>query len=194
MYRHVVFNANASDARHVNSRFNRDHVSGNQNMSLSTRHTGLLMHFQAKPMSGAVHKIFVKPVVRQNPSGGGIDIPTRDAGLRRGDRSRLRLLDRPIPSPYARRRASDEYSPRNIAAIVAEYNTQVQYHQFVFSQPFFRRPRMRMCGARSDRRPTNAGPSASAQIAKLLDADLRSIKPYFSAPAAMQPFAHAGRQ
>ena len=132
MHRHVVFNANSSDARYVNSRFNRNHVSGNQNMFLSTRHPGLFMHFQAEPMSGAMHKIFVKPVVRQNPSGGGIDIPTGDAGPRRGNRSRLRFLDRAIASPYARRGASDEDSPRNIAAIVAEYSTQVEDDQFIF--------------------------------------------------------------
>ena len=145
MHRDVVFNANSSDAWHVNPWFDRNHVSWNQNVLLSTRHTGILVHFQPESVSSAVHEIMVKPVTRQNPSGGGIYLSTTDAGLRRGYCGRLRFLDRAIPSPYARRSASYEDSPSNIAAIVAEYNTQVQHHQFIFPQALFGRPRMRVC-------------------------------------------------
>jgi len=73
MYRHVVFNANASDARHVNSWFDRNHVPWNQDVLLSTRHPWIFVHFQAESMPGAVHEIMVKAVARQNPSGGSVD-------------------------------------------------------------------------------------------------------------------------
>jgi hypothetical protein len=145
VHRDVVFNANASDARYVNSWFDRNHVPWNQDVLLSTRHPWIFVHFQAESVSGAVHEIMVKAVARQNPSGGGVDISTPGAGLRSGYRGRLRFLDSAIPPPHAHRSASDEDSSRNITAIVAEYNTQVQYHQFIFPQAFFCGPRMRVC-------------------------------------------------
>lgn len=142
MHRDVVFNANSSDARHVNAWFYCNHVPWNQDVLLSARHPGVFVHFQAESVSGAVHKMLVKPVTRQNPSGGGIDIPTTAASARCRDGGRLRFLNCAIPSPYPRRSASDEDSPRDIATIVREYNTQVQYHQFIFPQASFRWPRM----------------------------------------------------
>ena len=142
MHRHIVFNANSSDTRHVNPRFDGNHVPWHQDVFLSTRHSGILVDFESQSMSRAVHEIVVKPVTRQNPSGGGIDIPRTGSGLRRGYRSRLRFLYCPIPSPYARRSAPHKHGPRNIAAIVGEYNTQVQYHQFIFPQALLRWPRM----------------------------------------------------
>jgi hypothetical protein len=144
MHCHVVLNANPPDARYVYAWFDGNHVPLSQNVPLSTGHPWIFVHLKTKSVSGAMHKIRVKPVTRQNPSGGGIDIPTAGSRPRRGYRSRLRFLDRAIPSPYARRGTSDENSARDIAAIVGEYSTQVQYHQFIFPQSLFRRPRMGM--------------------------------------------------
>src|SRR4029077_8662470 len=109
---------------------------------LSARHPGVFVHFQPESVPGAVHEILVKPVTRQNPSGGSIDIPAPDAGPHCRDGGRLCFLDRAIPSPYARRSTSDKNGARKIAAIVREYSTQVQYHQFIFPQPFFRGSRV----------------------------------------------------
>jgi len=132
MHRDVVFNANSSDARNVNPWFYCNHVPWNQDVLLSARHAGVFVHFQPESVSGAVHEILVKPVTRQNPSGRGIDVPATDPNPRCRDGGRLRFLDRAIPSPYARRGASDENGARKIAAIVREYSTQVQYDQFIF--------------------------------------------------------------
>src|SRR6266481_2901256 len=144
MHRDVVFNTNSSNARHVNAWFDGNHVPWNQDVLLSPRHPRIFVHFQPEPVSSAVHEVIVKPVSRQNPSGSGIDIPATDADPRGRDGGRLRFLDRAIPLPYARRGASYEDSPREIAAIVGEYSTQVQYHQFIFPQSLFRGPRMRV--------------------------------------------------
>jgi hypothetical protein len=144
MYRDVVLNANSSDAWHINPGLNRNYIPWIQYVLLSARHAGLFVHLQSQPMSGAVHEIPVQPVTLQNVSGGCIDLPTGHASFRRGDCGPLGFLNRAVPSAYTRRSPSNEDSPRNIATIVAEYNTQVQYHQFIFAQPFFRGPRMRM--------------------------------------------------
>src|SRR5579864_3264389 len=130
----VVFNANPSNAGHVNSRFDGNHVSRNQDVLLSARHAWIFVHFQAESVSGAMHKKRVKLVARQNSSGSGIDISTAGTRPRRSYRGRLRFLDRAIPSPYAHRGTSHEDSARNVATIVAEYSTQVQHDQFIFPQ------------------------------------------------------------
>lgn len=128
----IVFNANASDAGHVNARFYGNHVSGNQDILLTASHPGLFVHFQPKSVSGAMHKILIEPVTRQDPPGGGIHIATTDASLRGGYCSRLRFANRLIATPDARRSAPNEDGPGDIAAIVGEYNTQVEDDQFIF--------------------------------------------------------------
>src|ERR1700730_15429832 len=100
-------------------------------------------------MSGAMHKIRVKAVTRQNPPGGGIDISATCARARRSYGGRLGFLNRAIPSPYACGCPSHEGSARNVATIVAEYSTQVQHDQFIFPQSPSGRPRVRVGGALS---------------------------------------------
>src|SRR6266852_5795853 len=108
---------------------------------------GILVHFEPKAVSSAVHKISVQAVVRQNSPGGGVDITAACAGLRCRYGSGLRFLHGAVPSADALWGAPDKHSPRDIAAIMAEYSTQVQHHQFIFPQSFSGRPRMRIGGA-----------------------------------------------
>src|ERR1700730_9587271 len=100
-------------------------------------------------MSGAMHKIRVKAVTRQNPLGGAIDISATWTRRLRSHGGRLGFVNRAIPSPYACGCASHKDSARNIAAIVAEYSTQVQHDQFIFPQSPSGRPRVRVGGALS---------------------------------------------
>jgi hypothetical protein len=146
----IVFNANASDAGQVNARFNGNHVSWNQDYLLTASHPGLFVHFQPKSMPGAMHKILVEPVTRQNPPGGGIHSFTTDAGLRGGYCCRLRIVNRLIATPDARRSAPNEDGPGNIAAIVGEYNTQVEDDQFIFPESFLGGPRVGVGGTRTE--------------------------------------------
>src|SRR6266849_2678641 len=126
---------------------------------------GILVHFEPKAMSGAVHKISVQAVVRQNSPGGGVDITAACAGLRCRYGSGLRFLHGAVPSADALWGAPDKHSPRDIAAIMAEYSTQVQHHQFIFPQSFSGRSRMRIGRAlaegydRLERRTGGASPA-----------------------------------
>jgi hypothetical protein len=87
-------------------------------------------------------------MIEKTPSG-SVDASGRHTGSKSVMRGFLGLLHRFVPSPDASGRASQKNRARQITAVVAEYSTQVQYHQFVFLQPLFRGMRMRQGRTRS---------------------------------------------
>src|SRR5260370_9194595 len=101
MHRHIVFNANSSDARHVNPGFDRNHIPCNQEVFLSTRHPGVFMHLKSESVSGAVHEIMVEPVTAQNVSATSTEIPGPAPRPGCAHYTRLRFLHRALPSPLA---------------------------------------------------------------------------------------------
>src|SRR5580693_1420806 len=121
----VIFNANASDAPHVNPRFNRDHESRFQPCFLSACHPRILVNFQAQSVPRAMREKPVQFVTGQNLPRSGIHIPTARAGPYRRDRRDLRFQDCPVPLFHTRRGLANVHRPRDVAAIVREYSTQV---------------------------------------------------------------------
>src|SRR5260370_42520115 len=116
-------------------------------------------------------------MARQNLPGSRIDVTTADAGLDCGDCGRLRVLHRTIPSPDARRGPPYKYGAGNVAAIVAEYSTQVQHDQFIFPQSLGRGACMRVGGALSKSHDALEGPPGSSALPPLvlnLRGDLQS--------------------
>src|SRR5262249_24922217 len=144
---HVVLDTDTPHSFHVNSRLYGNHVSRLQPAGLPFRHPGILVYFEAQAMTGAMHEVAVQTVARQNVPGCPVHVTASDANPHGGNRSRLRFLNCPIPSPDASWRSPQKKRARNVAAIVAEYSTQVQYHQFIFPQALGRRPCMRQRGA-----------------------------------------------
>src|SRR5260370_8098123 len=117
---------------------------------------------------------------RQNLPGSRIDVTTADAGLDCGDCGRLRVLHRTIPSSDARRGPPYKYGAGNVAAIVAEYSTQVQHDQFIFPQSLGGGPCMRVGGALSKSHDGFESPSGSPALPHLvltLAAHLQSPDP-----------------
>src|SRR5579864_8282489 len=76
-----------------------------------------------------------------------INGPAGDSRLQRSSCRRLRLQDRLIPLTDPRGGLTDVHRTRQIAAVAAEYSTQVQYDQLVFPNSARRRTRMRQCRA-----------------------------------------------
>jgi hypothetical protein len=55
----IILNANPPDACRIHTRFNRNYVSWLKASLLTPRHPGVFVHFESKPMAGAVNKKMV---------------------------------------------------------------------------------------------------------------------------------------
>ena len=99
-----------------------------------------------------MHKVLFQSVFLENISCGRVDLAAGYSGLYRCDTGRLRFLDRLIPPANALRCPTQIHRTRHIAAIVAEYNTQVQHDQLIFPQALGGGSRMRQRGSASPKR------------------------------------------
>jgi hypothetical protein len=124
-YCHVVFDPDAPNTFEVHARFYRNHISWFESSCLVSRYSGLFMYFQSQTMTCTVHEPRFQPVLLQDVSHGGIHIPAGNASLHRRYPGFLCFLYCPVPAPNSLRRPSHVDRSRHIAAIVAEYNTQV---------------------------------------------------------------------
>src|SRR5580693_6320956 len=79
----------------------------------------------------------------------GVDSPAGDSRLQRVSCRRLRVQDRLIPLANAHGGLTDVHGARQVAAVAAQYSTQVQYDQLVFPDSARRGTRMRQRRARS---------------------------------------------
>jgi hypothetical protein len=52
----IVLNANPADTRRIHARFDGDYISRLEALLLPSRHPGILMYFESKPMARAVNK------------------------------------------------------------------------------------------------------------------------------------------
>jgi len=150
MNSHFVLNAHAPHAFHINSRLQGHHVTLTDFLFLTSGNPRPFVDFDAQTVARAVYEITSEAVlIEKTPRD-----PVNASGSHTGPESVLRrflgLLHCFVPSPYASRCASQKDRARQIAAIVAEYSTQVQDHQFVFLQSLFSRPRMRQSGTRPE--------------------------------------------
>src|SRR5271169_6417080 len=85
----------------------------------------------------------------QNISCRRVDSAARYSRLQRISCRRLRIQNRVIPLADTRRRLTNVYSARKVAAVAAQYSTQVQYDQLVFPDSARGRTRMWQRRARS---------------------------------------------
>jgi hypothetical protein len=147
MNNHVVFYAYTPNAGHINSRLDGHYVPWHQSLLLALRQTGFLMHIKPEAMSGTVHEAMIEAITCKNAASRRIYISTTDARLYCGNGRGLRFPNGSIPLPDSLRRAPHKNRASYVTAIVAEYSTQVQYHQFIFAQSLSGGPRMWVRGA-----------------------------------------------
>src|SRR5438046_470935 len=148
---YIVLDSYASDACRIHTGLNCDYVSRLQALFLPSRHPGIFMHFESKPVARTVNKKMVQTIAGQDLPRRRVDVPAGRGALARCDRRRLGLQNRAVPTPDAFWRPPHVHCARYVAAIVAEYSTQVQHDQLIFPQSFGRRTRMRQCGSLSER-------------------------------------------
>ena len=125
MNSHFVLNANAPHAFHINSWLHGHHVTRTNFLFLASANPRPFMDFDAQTVARAVYEIASQAVlIEKTPRG-----PVNASGSYTGPESVLRrflgLLHCFVPSPDASRCASQKDRARQIAAIVAEYSTQV---------------------------------------------------------------------
>src|SRR5881227_2508677 len=97
----------------------------------------------SQAMTRTVDEKMVLSITCQDLSRGSVDVPAGDPLSYCRDRRFLRLQNRLIPRADAFRGAPRENRAGNVAAIVAEYNTQVQHDQLIFPQSLASRPGVR---------------------------------------------------
>src|SRR5216684_5474643 len=90
-----------------------------------------------------MHKQTIKMVTRQNPPCRGVYLAADGVICCRGNGCRLRFQNPAVPHPDATGGPPHKDRTGDVAAIVAEYNTQVQDHQLIFPQSFGGGTRMR---------------------------------------------------
>src|SRR5258708_19469666 len=90
-----------------------------------------------------MHKILFQSVFLEDFPRGRIHFSASYPCLDGSDRGLLRFLNRPVPFPHALACTPHMHGTRHVAAIVAEYSTQVQHDQLIFPQLLSRRPSMR---------------------------------------------------
>jgi hypothetical protein len=127
-----VLEANSTHAFHINSRFQGHHVARTNFLFLASPHSRPFVDFNTEAMSGAVHEVRSQAMLIQDTPRRSINASGRYTRPEGVVRRFLSLLYRFIPSPDASRRASQKNHARQVAAVVAEYSTQVQHDQFVF--------------------------------------------------------------
>src|ERR1700740_3420889 len=93
-------------------------------------------------MPRTVHEILFQSVFLKDIARGGIHFTASYPCPNGSDRSFLRFLNRPVPLPHALRGTPHMHGTRHVAAIVAEYSTQVQHDQLIFPQLLSRRTGM----------------------------------------------------
>src|SRR5262245_44037666 len=146
-------------------------------------------------MPGAVDKISIQPVSRKDAPSSCVHICTTDARLHSSNCGRLRFLNSLVPLPDTPGRSSNVNRASYVTAIVAEYSTQVQHHQFIFVQSLSRRSRMRISGAFPEGNygfKGRTGCSAAPHLILNLGADF-----YFTNPGLKQLYGaleHFSRQ
>src|ERR1700687_5342027 len=147
---HIVFDADTPDSFHVYARFNGDDVAWFQAPLLPPRHSRAFVDFQPEPMAGTVHEESVQTVRCQNLPCGCIDVAAPCSVPDRCNRRRVRFQYRSVATPDAPGGLPKEHRAGYVAAIVAEYNTQVQHHQLIFPQSFGGRTGVRERGTRAE--------------------------------------------
>src|SRR6266568_3003870 len=148
MNSNFVLDANSAHAFHINSRFQSHYVTRTNFLFLTSANPRPLVDFDAEAVTGAVHEIRAEAMLIEKTPRGPVNASGSYTGAKSVLRRFLGLLYRFVPSSNASGCAPQKDRARQITAVVAEYSTQVQDHQFVFLQSFFSRPRMRQSGTR----------------------------------------------
>src|SRR5438046_2823335 len=131
---YVIFDPNSPDSRHVNTGLDGYHVPRLENPLLPFCNARISVDFQPKAMSGAMHEVLVQRSPREDIPGSRIYFPAGHSGFYGFDGRRFGSLYRSMPLANLLGRPPNNNSTRNVAAIVREYNTQVQDDQFIFPQ------------------------------------------------------------
>jgi hypothetical protein len=145
----IVFDPNSPNAFHVYAGLQSHHVTRLQKRFLVPSDSGIFMDFQANSMTRTMDKIASEAFMLQNVPGGRIDGPTRYSRLQRTPCRRLRIQDRMVPLAHTRGRLTNVHSARKVAAVAAQYSTEVQHDQLVFPDSARRGTRMWQRRARS---------------------------------------------
>src|ERR1700761_9346164 len=75
VYRNIILDADAADARDVNSRFDGDDVTGLELLLLPSRDARVLVNFDTEAVPGAVGEVAVKLVAGENLPGRSVHFP-----------------------------------------------------------------------------------------------------------------------
>src|ERR1700676_212165 len=125
MHYHAIFDPDSPDVFPVYARFYGNHISSLQSSFLPPGDSRLFMHFQAYPMAGAVHKKRFQMMFLQDLSRRGVHFPAGNSSLNFASGCLLRFQNPRVPSAYFAGSPPQIHRARHVAAIVAEYNTQV---------------------------------------------------------------------
>lgn len=137
-----VFQPYSTDSFYINPGFERNHTTCPDFRLLITANPGTLMDFDPKPVARTMHEISPEATMSEQTPGRPVHASGAYTGAESLMRSLLGLLNCFIPTSNPRGCAPQKNRARNVTAVVAEYSTQVQHHQFVFPQAFFGRLRM----------------------------------------------------
>src|SRR5882672_7432221 len=165
---HIVFDADPPDAFCVHAGFNGDDVSRFQAFLLPPCHSGVLMDFQPQPVASAMHKQTIKMVTCQDLPCSSIHVAAEGAIPCCGYGCRLRFENPSVPHPNATGGPPHKDRTGDVAAIVAEYNTQVQDDQLIFPQSFGGGACMRKSGASPEGNDGFEGRSCGALLSYLV--------------------------
>src|SRR5487761_568406 len=125
-----ILNANAAHALHINSRLQGHYVTHTNFLFLASANPRPLVDFNAETVARAVHEIRSQAIPIEKTPRGPVNASGGYTGAQSLQRGFLGLLDRFVPSSNASGCASQKDHARQITAVVAEYSTQVQDHQF----------------------------------------------------------------
>src|ERR1700722_19103215 len=148
MDRDFILQAHSSHALHINSGFQSHDMARANFLFLAPSQPRPFVNLYPQAVARAMHEIRSKAMLIEKAPRGPVDASGGYAGAKSVVRSLLSLLDRFVPPANPSRCASQKNGPRQVTAVVAEYSTQVQHHQFVFLQSLFRGLRMRQRRAR----------------------------------------------
>src|SRR5579884_3083923 len=137
-----VFQPYSTDSFYINPGFERNHTTCPDFRLLITANPGTLMDFDPKPVARTMHERSPEATMNEQTPGRPVHASGAYTGAESLMRSLLGLLNCFIPTSNPRGCAPQKNRARNVTAVVAEYSTQVQHHQFVFPQAFFGRLRM----------------------------------------------------
>ena len=135
--------SDAADAFNIYTGFQGNHVSSLQLLRLIPGYPGTFVDFQADAVTRAMDKVTTQSLALQDISGCRVHLTGADPVLHSVSCSSLRFQDSFVPAANPRRRAPHMHSATEVAAVVAEYSTEVQHDQLVFPDSARRRTRMR---------------------------------------------------